>query len=310
MSDMRIQYTEDMVGAGHPTKDDTLNRLALVEADADGHGLKRYLKAQAGDPATGEGECVVYAKTVAGQVELFHRAEEDGAVTQITSGGRLVIPPRPVGSWAFYTGDPNLPGYGSLGPFTANLMPYANTTRLRFQEPVLAPGQAHRLMLDLALSTSATANITLRLAYKVVPLDGSQAVNLTTALWRASYNYAAGDKIIALASDGWREYTVTTDGGSSGATSPTWPTSCTVSDGGLTWTAGSVVFKSLSLTHPVTAGANQPFRVDSASLTIPAGEITADNQQIVGFLLREVGGGHTGDLCLIDGHLKAVEVQP
>lgn len=36
MADQRIQYTENMVGAGHPTLDDTLNRLTLVEHDTDG----------------------------------------------------------------------------------------------------------------------------------------------------------------------------------------------------------------------------------------------------------------------------------
>lgn len=39
MTDQRIQYTEEMVGAGHGTKADTLNRLALVEHNTDGtHG--------------------------------------------------------------------------------------------------------------------------------------------------------------------------------------------------------------------------------------------------------------------------------
>ncbi|MBI5827663.1 MAG: right-handed parallel beta-helix repeat-containing protein [Deltaproteobacteria bacterium] len=39
MADQRVQYTEEMVGAGHPTKADTLNRLMLVEHGTDGtHG--------------------------------------------------------------------------------------------------------------------------------------------------------------------------------------------------------------------------------------------------------------------------------
>jgi len=36
MSDQRIQYTEEMVGNGHPTKADTLNRFGNVEHDTDG----------------------------------------------------------------------------------------------------------------------------------------------------------------------------------------------------------------------------------------------------------------------------------
>jgi len=40
-ADERIQYTEQMVGAGHPTKTDTLNRLILVEHNTD--GTHKYL---------------------------------------------------------------------------------------------------------------------------------------------------------------------------------------------------------------------------------------------------------------------------
>lgn len=36
MTDLRIAHTEYMVGAGHPTASDTLNRLALAEHDSDG----------------------------------------------------------------------------------------------------------------------------------------------------------------------------------------------------------------------------------------------------------------------------------
>lgn len=41
MADLRILYTENMVGANHPTLDDTLNRLTLVEHNVDGtHQIK------------------------------------------------------------------------------------------------------------------------------------------------------------------------------------------------------------------------------------------------------------------------------
>lgn len=36
MADQTIVYTEEMVGSGHPTKADTLNRLALVAHNTDG----------------------------------------------------------------------------------------------------------------------------------------------------------------------------------------------------------------------------------------------------------------------------------
>jgi hypothetical protein len=211
-----------------------------------------------------------------------------------------------VASWSQYLDDPASPEITRLGPFQVASLAYSAARRLGFQEPALVPGLAHRLMLDLAMSTTAAASITLRLAYMVFPLDGSLAASLTTDLWRASWTPGASKKIVALASDGWREYTAGASG-ATGGTAPTWPTSGTVSDGTVTWTAGNVIYKNLSLTYSVSDSASEPFRVDSASLTIPAAEITADNQQIVGFLLREVGSGHTGDLYLLDGHFKALE---
>ncbi|MEK6532105.1 MAG: hypothetical protein AABZ23_06415 [Deltaproteobacteria bacterium] len=36
MADQRIQYSEEMVGANHATKSDTLNRLALIDHNNDG----------------------------------------------------------------------------------------------------------------------------------------------------------------------------------------------------------------------------------------------------------------------------------
>lgn len=36
MADQRAQYTEEAIGAGHPTKADTINRLALIEHNTDG----------------------------------------------------------------------------------------------------------------------------------------------------------------------------------------------------------------------------------------------------------------------------------
>lgn len=45
MADQRIQSTEEMVGAAHATKADTLNRLTLVEHETDGtHKDKGYIR--------------------------------------------------------------------------------------------------------------------------------------------------------------------------------------------------------------------------------------------------------------------------
>lgn len=43
MADLRIKYTERMVGANHPTLVDTLNRLLLAEHTNDGNHSAEYL---------------------------------------------------------------------------------------------------------------------------------------------------------------------------------------------------------------------------------------------------------------------------
>jgi len=53
MADQRIIYTEEMVGATHPTKSDTLNRLAVVEHSNDGtHNPTASLSADLGPGGT------------------------------------------------------------------------------------------------------------------------------------------------------------------------------------------------------------------------------------------------------------------
>ncbi len=74
MSDQTIQYDEEMVGAGHPTKADTLNRLALVETDADGRGKMRFLKEQASAPTPGDNEGVLYTADDGGDTCLYYKA--------------------------------------------------------------------------------------------------------------------------------------------------------------------------------------------------------------------------------------------
>lgn len=89
MSDLRIQYDEEMVGAGHPTKEDTLNRLMLAEHDSTGLHQRATLPAQEEDPATAAAQGALYVKNSGGQAELFFRGAQSGAVTQITKGGAV-----------------------------------------------------------------------------------------------------------------------------------------------------------------------------------------------------------------------------
>ena len=91
MADQRIVYTEEMVGAGHPTKTDTLNRLALVEHATDGTHDTVTLNKQTSAPSTTSDQGAVYTKVIDSAAELFYRADSDGDETQLTSGGALNI---------------------------------------------------------------------------------------------------------------------------------------------------------------------------------------------------------------------------
>lgn len=70
---------------------------------------------------------------------------------------------------------------------------------------------------------------------------GSEVINHENfspgSVWRASFDYAAGNIVLPTIQNGHR-YKVTTDAGSSGASQPAWPTApgATIVDGGLTWT--------------------------------------------------------------------------
>ncbi len=63
MADQRIQYTERMVGAGHPTYADTLNRLQLVEHNSDGTHKTVTQTFETVDPAPVAGAVILYAYT-------------------------------------------------------------------------------------------------------------------------------------------------------------------------------------------------------------------------------------------------------
>ncbi|MCB2192967.1 MAG: hypothetical protein KQI62_15455 [Deltaproteobacteria bacterium] len=89
MSDLRIQYDEEMVGAGHPTKEDTLNRLMLAEHDSAGLHQRTTLLVQEADPDTETDQAALYVKESSGLAELFFRGADGGEVTQLTKGGAV-----------------------------------------------------------------------------------------------------------------------------------------------------------------------------------------------------------------------------
>ena len=76
MSDLCIQYNEEMVGAGHPTKSDTLNRLFLggvtpTYRDSDGKVLGNIFKLQTIPPETAEGEVALFCQTTPMESRAF-----------------------------------------------------------------------------------------------------------------------------------------------------------------------------------------------------------------------------------------------
>ena len=95
MSDLRIQYNEEMVGAGHPTKSDTLNRLFLggvtpTLRDSDGKVLGNIFKRQTAPPETGEGEVALFCQNdTNGEPVLFVRKEDNGDVAELNSGLKI-----------------------------------------------------------------------------------------------------------------------------------------------------------------------------------------------------------------------------
>jgi hypothetical protein len=162
MSDQRIQYSEEMVGAGHPTKSDTLNRLALVETDSDGHGKYRFLKAQASAPATAADEGAVYAKTVSGQVEAFYRGQSDGGEVQLTSGGKINAISAPIPLQDLWM-DPDNPGTNVVLGSTANrkvtAIQLADGANQGFLGFVTLPDASrdYQLVIECAQSTSVSS---------------------------------------------------------------------------------------------------------------------------------------------------------
>lgn len=93
MADLTIKAdpAEEMVGSGHATKADTLNRLVLGGAtatlrDVDGKILYSLFKEQLSNPSTGADEIALFCKDDgSGNLKLYWRDESNGAVSEIGS---------------------------------------------------------------------------------------------------------------------------------------------------------------------------------------------------------------------------------
>ena len=83
MADQRIAYTEEMVGSGHPSKTDTLNRLALIEHNSD--GTHKY-------DITGLPYVDVRAYGAKGDGTTDDTAAIQAAISAVPNGGRVLFP--------------------------------------------------------------------------------------------------------------------------------------------------------------------------------------------------------------------------
>jgi len=83
MSDLRIQYNEEMVGHGHPTKADTLNRLFLAGGMRSPEGKNHWaaFKKLASDPPAAADELALYAEEAGGALRLKCKRPDGVVVT-------------------------------------------------------------------------------------------------------------------------------------------------------------------------------------------------------------------------------------
>lgn len=303
MSDLCIQYQEEMVGAGHPTKPDTLNRLTLVEADVDGHGRLRFLKVQTEAPETGADEGVIYTRAAGGRPELFFRGADSAEEVRLTSpaGPGVLLLPR---SLPGLLPDDQAPAESDAG---LGAVRFASTGAVAWGHfAAWLEGVAWRIQLEAMMSSGEAAGVGLILAYQVFGPD--LAMNPVKTRWQASRAYSLGDKVIPAFSALNGSYYLCTTAGTSGASAPTWPASGTVSDNSAVWTrqgAGMISLGEYSLTPP--AAAHDRFDLDSASLQIPAGVVAAGDRVHFG-LWRSDSDTHAGDLIVNELWIAPVEV--
>lgn len=303
MSDQCIQYNEEMVGAGHPTKEDTLNRLALVETGGDGHGKYRFLASQASAPATGQDEGVLYAKQAGGQAEAHYRGPSGGDEARLTRRGELadVLRPRPVAGLYLDDQDP------CQGEATAGYLRFPNSGQAWGWCDFKAwlADVAWRIKLEAMMSTGEASQVGLGLAYQV--FAPGAVMNPVRLRWKASTAYLVGDQRVPTTPNGY--YYQVTVAGTSGASAPTWPTTIgnTVSDGGVTWRCQGAGLKGLSLNLTAPSAAYARFEVDDSALQIPAGEVALDSRLLLG-LWRSASDAHGGDLLVNEMLIQPVEV--
>ncbi len=89
MTDQRLQDGEALVAANHPTRNDTINRLTLVEHSSAGKHKVISLEEQASIPSASTDFGKLYTKDVSGVTELFY-LDSAGNEVQLTGGGEIM----------------------------------------------------------------------------------------------------------------------------------------------------------------------------------------------------------------------------
>jgi hypothetical protein len=303
MSDQTIQYNEEMVGAGHPTKEDTLNRLALVETGSNGHGKYRYLATQTTAPATASAEGVLYAKVAGGKAEAYYRGPDSGSETRLTRQGDLVdlLRAKPVSGLLLDEQNP------CQGDPTLGYVRFPNSDQAWGWSDFKAwlGGVAWRVKLEAMMSTGEASLVGLGLAYQV--FAAGSVMNPVKLRWKASTAYALNDTRLPVTPNGY--YYQVTVAGTSGASAPAWPTTLgnTVTDGTVTWRCQAAGLKSLTYNVTAPSSAYARFDVDNASLQIPVGEVNLGDRVQFG-LWRSSSDPHGGDLLVCEMLIQPVEV--
>lgn len=117
MTDQRIAYTEEMVGSGHPTKTDTLNRLVLVEHNSDG----THEKLSVGSDADGD----IYYRSSG----VLTRLGKGAADTYLRMNTGATAPEWSESDWIAYGTTSTIVGFSS---FTAKLIYYKRIDNIIF----------------------------------------------------------------------------------------------------------------------------------------------------------------------------------
>ena len=143
MADQRIQYTEQMVGAGHPSLGDTLNRLPLISHNSDGY--PKLFAAQVHKNGVDQAGVVDLTTT---KVTFSTLAIDPGAGVLVFDDANDRLTPKIAGKWMFH-GNVQILSLGGEKPFTLRIQKNGGAT---LYEHEVSSGYAAGNFQDLSCS--------------------------------------------------------------------------------------------------------------------------------------------------------------